>query len=140
MAMKWLLFASALFLGLLVELVTGGIVGQPVLFLVRLLYVVFIVGGELTWLQHICGIFLVAGSSFLQGLPVSWVVGSLLVSSALWHFLREFVHRRRFAYSVLSVIFFMLSCLVDGTLYWTPLVVIANIIIVPVMVRVFCKV
>ena len=138
--MNWLWWTASFGGGLFLELVVMGVADQPLIFVVRPLYIVAVLCSSPSWPQHAVALLVVVGSAFLQNLSVSTLLGALVLLGFGWHFGKRFFHPRRVTMSILGSACFIITCLIDGTFYWTPSIVIANIIIVPAMVWLFCKV
>lgn len=91
------------------------------------------------WAIGFCAIG-VTISSFLQGNNITTATLYPVAMIILWHYARGKLSRASTLLSAIGMAFMLSSFVIEGTWYWTPLTVIANIIMIPVVIKMWCRV
>lgn len=81
-----------------------------------------------------------AAAAIAHGASITPVVAGLLAGGIVWFFFQQTLTRNWLTQSVVIVLFMVAMLALGGDFSWTAPFVIANIIIVPVMVWLWCGV
>ena len=79
-------------------------------------------------------------SALAHGMVVAYTVAGMLACLLAWNFLQNVFTRDRLTQSILAGILMILLLALGGDFSWTVQFIIANIVIVPVMVWLWCGV
>ncbi|HBL98512.1 TPA: hypothetical protein DDZ86_02620 [Candidatus Dependentiae bacterium] len=138
--MRRLLFYVYFLCALLIEIIGIGLCGSWHLYLVKIGFFIFLISGQMGLTRLVFALFAIALSALVQGQLSGEVILYHLGCALLWGPLDRIVVRDAFAHSVAASLFMTGSLLVDKNLLWTPTSAILNILLIPFLVQLRCKV
>lgn len=138
--MRRLIFYFYFIGALLIEIIGLGLWGAWHLYLVKIGFFLFLVSNKMGPTRLGFALLAVTLSALIQGQAAGEIVLYHLGCALLWRPLERVLVRSTYAHGLAATLFMTGSLLVDKSLFWTPYSAILNILLVPFLIQLRCKV
>lgn len=104
------------------------------------IFCVSLVCEKMIFLQRIWALLFAMMAVFIHGMPVVLMMTSICACWLIWYLIQPFFANNTITNSIVAIVFVVGLLLSGGGFTWTPQFLIANILLIPVMVSLWCRV